>query len=146
MLDFFKDSILATSMFSWFVAQLLKIIIVLIKDKKLDFSRLVGSGGMPSSHSSLVCSLTTAIGFANGFTSDIFYLSTVFSLIVMYDASGVRRAAGEQAKILNQMLEDYENKNEFSHKKLKELLGHTPLQVVMGALLGIAISVLIHFA
>lgn len=142
ILDFFKNSILATSIFSWFIAQLLKIIIVLIIDKKLDFSRLVGSGGMPSSHSSLVCTLTTSIGFANGFTSDIFCLATVFSLIIMYDASGVRRAAGEQAKILNQMLED----NKIEHQKLKELLGHTPKQVFAGAILGILISVLIHFA
>ena len=138
-----QNEILQTAILSWFVAQMLKVIIVLVTDRKLDFTRITGSGGMPSSHSSFTVALATAIGFKEGFDSVIFALSVAFSLVVMYDASGIRRSAGQQAVILNRIVEKLgkEGLTETS-KKLKELLGHTPLEVFAGAILGIVIAVL----
>ena len=113
----------------------------LIKTKKFNPERLIGSGGMPSSHSALVCSLTAAIGCIEGFSSSIFALSTVLSLVVMYDAAGGRRAAGQQARILNKIVEEWEKSDLASKdKRLKELLGHTPKEVIAGAILGIIIA------
>lgn len=142
---FWLESPLATAIISWFAAQLVKVVLVLISSKKLDFGRFVGSGGMPSSHSALVCSLTTAIGCTEGVSSGLFAVCAVFSLVVMYDAAGVRRAAGQQAKILNRLVETW-GKVEHSEteKKLKELLGHTPKEVFVGAILGIGIGLIRH--
>lgn len=144
--DFFRSSILVTTVLSWFTAQLLKVIFVFIKNKKLDFRRLIGSGGMPSSHAAFVVSLAAAVGLTEGFTSSLFAVSVVVALVVMYDAAGVRRAAGQQAKILNKLVEDWEKNNfENTEKKLKELLGHTPVEVFAGAVLGALIAFLRHF-
>lgn len=145
MSDFFSSSVFITSIIAWFIAQLIKVITVLVKSKKLDFKRFIGSGGMPSSHTSFVVSLAAAIGIKNGFSSDIFAASTVMALVVMYDAAGVRRAAGQQARILNKLVREWE-KNDFTQteKKLKELLGHTPIEVFAGAILGIAIALIRH--
>ncbi len=127
---------------AWFVAQLLKVIITLIFEKRIDISRFVGSGGMPSSHSSFVTSLATSIGIKTGYDSPEFALSLVFALIVMYDAAGVRRSVGKQAKILNRIIEDiHAHKTHiFTEKRLKELVGHTPVEVLSGAILGIVIA------
>ncbi len=143
--DFFVHSELVTALIAWLIAQVMKMIIVLIKDRKVNFERLVGSGGMPSSHSALVVSLAAAIGLTEGFDSPLFALSTVFALVVMYDAAGVRRAAGQQAAILNKIIDSLV-KSDFSRteKRLKELLGHTPVQVFAGALLGIAVALWRH--
>ncbi|MBR4720353.1 MAG: divergent PAP2 family protein [Clostridia bacterium] len=144
-MDFWAESVLVTSILSWFTAQVLKVIFTLIEKKRLDFRRFVGSGGMPSSHSAFVTSLATAVGLQNGFSSTDFAICTVFALVVMYDAAGVRRAAGQQARILNKLVEQWE-KSDFSDtdKHLKELLGHTPKEVFAGALLGIAIALVRH--
>ena len=139
----FGNEIITTSVLSWFVAQIIKVILVLIKDKKIDFSRFVGAGGMPSSHSAFIVSLATAVGKEAGFNSVEFAISFVMAMVVMYDASGVRRAAGEQARILNKLLEHWEsNDPHFVGEKLKELLGHTPFEVLVGALLGIVIALI----
>ena len=142
---FWIYSPLATAIIGWFAAQLIKVILVLIEDKKLDFGRFIGSGGMPSSHSALVTALATAVCITEGYSSTMFAIAVVFALVVMYDAAGVRRAAGQQAKILNKIVEDW-GKATYSdtEKKLKELLGHTPKEVFVGALLGIAIGILRH--
>lgn len=144
-MDFWKEGVLVTSILSWFTAQVLKVIFTLIEKKRIDFRRFVGSGGMPSSHSAFVTSLATAVGLQNGFSSTEFAISTVFALVVMYDAAGVRRAAGQQARILNKLVEQWE-KSDFSDtdKRLKELLGHTPKEVFAGALLGMAIALVRH--
>lgn len=145
MIEFFKTSILVTAIISWFVAQLLKVIFVLIKSKRIDFYRLVGSGGMPSSHSSFVTSLATGVGLVEGFTSSMFAIAVVLSLVVMYDAAGVRRAAGQMARILNNMVEKWEIESQtMREKRLKELLGHTPIEVLAGAILGCAIGIIRH--
>lgn len=137
----FNNKIIIVSFISWFVAQSLKITIEGIMHKRIDFSRMISSGGMPSSHSALVTSMSTAIGLSEGFNSSIFALALGFACIVMYDASGVRLAVGKQAKILNQILEDAQN-HHFEAEKLKELIGHTPIQVFAGGLLGILITLL----
>lgn len=123
----------------WFIIQSYKVISELIINKKLDIRRFVGAGGMPSSHSALVTSLATTIGFREGFESAIFALSVLFACVVMYDSAGVRRAAGKQAKVLNQIIES-QGKNINIQEKLIELLGHTPLQVFIGAIVGIALA------
>ncbi len=127
---------------TWFVVQCMKIIIELIKSKKLNLRRIVGSGGMPSSHSAFVCSLATTIGITEGVSSPLFAMAVALSAIVMYDAAGVRRAAGKQAKILNQIIES-EGENIDVHEKLIELLGHTPLEVYVGAFVGIVMAFLL---
>lgn len=141
-MNFWTDSILITSILSWFTAQVIKVLLTLIEKRRLDFRRLVGAGGMPSSHAAFVTSLTTAVGLEKGFSSVEFAICAVFALVVMYDAAGVRRAAGQQARILNKLVEQWE-KSDFTDtdKHLKELLGHTPKEVFVGALLGIAIAV-----
>ena len=142
MIEFLKQSAFVTAVIAWFVAQVIKVITVLIAEKKFDFSRFVGSGGMPSSHSAFVTSLAVAIGFSSGFSSELFSVAAVLALIVMYDAAGVRRAAGEQAKILNILIEEWGRQNyKNTEVRLKELLGHTPMQVIAGALLGTAIAI-----
>ncbi len=142
---FLAESSFITAILCWFVAQVLKVVLVLVKDRKIDFSRFIGSGGMPSSHSAFVMGLATSIGLIKGFSSEIFAVSAVLALVVMYDAAGVRRAAGEQAKILNQMVEEWGSQNFTNTEvRLKELLGHTPMQVFAGAVLGILIAVLRH--
>lgn len=145
LIDFSHNEVMITAVTGWFVAQLLKVIFVLIWNKRFDITRMIGSGGMPSSHSSFVVSLACAVGFTEGFASTAFAISVCIALVVMYDAAGVRRAAGQQAKILNQMIELWE-KGDFSsnEKRLKELLGHTPLEVLGGALLGFIIAVIRH--
>lgn len=144
-MEFWRESAFVTSILSWFIAQLIKVIHTIIKSRKLDFRRFVGSGGMPSSHSSFVTSLATAVGIENGLLSSEFAIATVMALVVMYDAAGVRRAAGQQAKILNKIVEEWEHAD-FAHtdQRLKELLGHTPKEVFVGAILGILIALLRH--
>lgn len=143
LIDLCNNSIIQTALISWFVAQLLKVFIVLIIERRIDFTRLTGSGGMPSSHSSFTVSLAASIGFIDGFDSVTFGLAAAFSLVVMYDASGVRRSAGQQAAILNKIVEKL-GKEELSAtgKKLKELLGHTPMEVLAGAILGLIIAII----
>ena len=137
------NTTLWTAVLAWFVAQLLKILIDYTKTKKIDATLLYGTGGMPSSHTAFVCAMTTAVGLYNGFDTSLFALCCVFSLVIMYDAAGVRRAAGKQAAIINQLVEVIENTGIKMDQKLKELLGHSPIEVAAGAVLGILISVLI---
>lgn len=132
----------------WFIAQVLKTIIHLILNKKFVAERLVGSGGMPSSHSATVCALSTASCLEFGPGSFEFAVSLILSIIVMHDAMGVRRETGIQAKILNEIMETFERmgRSELSAQdKLKEFVGHTPLQVLIGALLGIGVALCFYF-
>lgn len=142
--QFLNNPILAPALTGWLAAQLIKLILTLIFQRKLDLVRLVGSGGMPSSHAATVTSAAVTVGLVSGFDSLLFGISTVFALVVMYDAAGVRRAAGKQAKLLNELIESYFSEHYINQSKLKELLGHTPIEVLAGALLGIIVS-LIYF-
>jgi len=118
------------------VAQVTKIFYYLGKEKKWDWKHLFEAGGMPSAHSATVTSLTLTIGLTTSFSSPWFAVALIFAIIVMYDATGVRRAAGMQALILNRIVEDIYNTGKVNQEKLKELIGHTPLEVVMGVLVG----------
>ena len=129
----------------WAFAQVAKTIIYAIINKKFEFERLVGAGGMPSCHSSMVCGLATATGMMYGGGSIEFALALCFAIIVMYDAMNVRMETGRQGKILNDMIEIFQNmgKNISPEESLKELVGHTPLQVLIGALTGIIVAIVI---
>lgn len=137
------NKVLITAIIGWAAAQIIKVFLFTLKYKKFDFGRLVGSGGMPSSHSSFVMSLTFKIGQMYGYDSAIFALAMGMSLVVMYDAAGVRRAAGNQARILNLIIDDINNKKGIKIERLKELIGHTPVEVIAGALLGIIIGIVV---
>lgn len=137
------NRVLSSAIIAWAVAQVLKVIIVALTSKRFDYTRLVGSGGMPSSHSAFVMALTTKTGIMEGFSSTNFAIALCFALVVMYDAAGVRRAAGIQARILNNIMNDLSQNKPLQEKKLKELLGHTPIEVFAGAMLGIAIGIIV---
>ena len=126
----------------WFCIQLFKVIYDLITTKKLNFKRIMGAGGMPSSHSAVVTSLATLIGKYQGVDTPIFAMSVVFAMVVMYDAAGVRRAAGKQARLLNKIVETPGLSSVQVQEKLVEVLGHTPLQVLVGAIIGVAVGLL----
>lgn len=121
----------------WFGIQLFKLIYDLCTTKKFNFKRIIGAGGMPSSHSAVVTSLTTLVGKNLGVNSPIFAISLIFACVVMYDACGVRRAAGKQAKVLNEIVNTPGLSNIQVQEKLQEALGHTPIQVFVGALIGL---------
>ena len=136
-----RNDMLICAVVAYLFAQLLKIFTTLYKEKKLDMHRLWSSGGMPSSHASTVTALTIRCGLVCGVSTPEFAICFILASVVMYDATGVRRAAGEQAKLLNQIVADlFSGKPAYAEKALKELIGHTPLQVIMGALLGILIG------
>ena len=137
-----QNRILWNSILAWLIAQVLKVFLTLILDKRWDFTRFIGSGGMPSSHSAIMTWITTSIGMQEGFNSSIFALSLAATLVVMYDAAGVRRAAGKQAVVLNEIVRELQTQHTVTEGKLKELLGHTPVEVIAGAILGILVAVL----
>lgn len=143
----YNNKILFSAITGWFIAQVLKTIIYVILTKQFSAERLVGSGGMPSSHSATVCALVTATYMEYGMSGYEFAIAATFAIIVMYDAMGVRREAGKQAKILNEMINiftDMGNSFKSTEEKLKEFVGHTPLQVLMGAILGILVAIAIY--
>ncbi len=139
-----QNRIFLTAAAGWFIAQVLKTFIHFLLLKEFKAERLVGSGGMPSSHSSTVCALVVATFYEFGSESFAFAMALTFAIIVMHDAMGVRRETGIQAKLLNDIIRTFENmgRSELSaYDKLKEFVGHTPLQVLVGALLGIATAI-----
>ncbi|HSW10600.1 MAG TPA: divergent PAP2 family protein [Bacillota bacterium] len=130
------NPILLTSVAAWLIAQVGKVVVAWIRTRTVELRLLTTTGGMPSAHSALVASLTVGVGLAEGTGSPVFAVAFVFSMIVFYDAAGVRRAAGEQAEVLNQMLRDLYIDHEFRPERLRELLGHTPVEVLAGIGLG----------
>ncbi len=147
ILDFLTNKFFLTAVTSWTVAQVLKVIIYAIINKTWDFSRLFGDGGMPSGHSATVSSLATISALTFGFGSFEFAVTAVLAVIVCHDAMGVRREAGKHAKLLNLLVDSYEkfSKNELPEVVLKEFVGHTPLQVTTGIILGILCAFGMHF-
>lgn len=137
---------LSAGVLAAFFAQVIKFFIFTIKSKKVNFKIFTTTGGMPSSHSAGVMGLATSVGIITGFDSIVFAISIGFALITMYDAAGVRRAAGKTAACLNKMMGDfYKHDVQAIGGKLKELLGHTPFEVIMGALFGIAFAYFFHY-
>ena len=143
ILELSKNHIFWTSVAAWGIAQTIKVAIGVFQEKRFNFRWFVGTGGMPSSHAASVAALTTAIGLAYGFDSALFTVSLTFTVIVMFDAQGVRRHTGQQAEILNKMLDDIYWKKKMDEDKLKELIGHTPVQVFAGAAVGILTALLL---
>ncbi|MDF7799528.1 divergent PAP2 family protein [Pontiellaceae bacterium B1224] len=129
------------ALLGWLVAQTAKMMNCLIESRRLDFSYMMSTGGMPSAHSAMASSLATSLGLCEGFNSPIFALGAAFAVVVMFDAQSVRKAAGEQAKLLNQIVDELLQEHHLSETKLKELLGHTRLEVLMGCLTGIATAI-----
>ena len=132
------NRVLIAPLLAWLIAQLIKTLMILVRNRRLDLRKFVSAGGMPSAHSAVVMALVTAVGRRQGVDSPVFALAVWFAVIVMYDAAGVRRAVGAQAGILNRMLDDVFVSHNFNEKRLVELIGHTPVQVIAGAILGIA--------
>ena len=126
----------------WFGIQLFKLIYDLVTTKQFNFKRILGAGGMPSSHSAVVTSLATMIGVSQGFDSQMFALATIFAFVVMYDAAGIRRAAGKQAHILNKIVNTPGLSGVEVTEKLQEVLGHTPKQVIVGAIIGVTVGLI----
>ena len=132
-----------TAFFAWVLAQLTKMLCGYTRTRKLDFRYLVSTGGMPSAHSALVSSVATAVGMTEGFQTPLATLAIVVAGVTMFDASTVRHAAGQQARLLNEIVEELFHAHHFSERKLKELLGHTRLEVFMGMVMGILTAMLV---
>ncbi len=125
------------------MAQSLKVLLGVLREKRFDFRWFVGTGGMPSSHAAVVSALTTSVGLHAGFASPIFYVALVFTIVVLFDAQGVRRASGKQAEILNKILDDIYWKKNIQEERLMELIGHTPMEVLAGTFVGIFVAVIL---
>ena len=138
------NAVVDCGLLAWFLAQLIKVILALALLGKMEWQRFFSSGGMPSSHSALVVAATTAIGMRDGFGGTVFALAVILSAVVMYDACNVRRSAGDTARLVNKLLEHMEKLTaEDLADNLREVMGHTPLQVLMGALLGMGVGLLV---
>lgn len=140
---FFENHVLVAALLAWLIAQLLKGILYLIQNRKMNWDRFWGSGGMPSSHAALVTSLVMSIAIEDGgISSTSFAIALVFAFVVIYDATGVRYATGEQGKVLNKINELKGDENKLFEKDFKELIGHTKLEVFAGSALGIAVAII----
>lgn len=141
--DFLTGNLIINLAFlAWAAAQILKLLVTLVMDRRWDWQHILSSGGMPSSHSACVCACAAGTGYLYGMDSAIFAIAAVMAAVVMYDAFNVRQETGKQARVLNYIMENWPQMKpeEIFDKALKELVGHTPLQVLMGALLGVAIG------
>lgn len=137
-----ENKIFMTTLSAWIIAQTFKVSMGVIRQKRFDFRWFVGTGGMPSSHTAGASCLATAIGLEYGFNSAYFALAAAFTIVVMFDAQGVRRASGKQARILNKVMDDIYWQGRIQEGRLRELIGHTPFEVIVGFLLGVTIAVL----
>ena len=142
--DISHNKILIITLTVWAIAQTIKVVLGVIQEKRFNFRWFIGTGGMPSSHAAGVTALATTVGLEYGFTSGIFAVASVFALITMFDAQGVRRAAGVQAGILNMIMEDMYWKGRIDSKRLAELIGHSPFQVFVGLFLGLSLAVMLY--
>jgi acid phosphatase family membrane protein YuiD len=143
MVVLFSNPSIWAACIAWTIAQFTKMLCGFYRTHRLDFSYLVSTGGMPSAHSALATGLATSLGITIGFDSAIFALGLAFALITMFDASTVRRAAGLQARLLNEIIDELFKEHHFSERKLAELLGHTRIEVLMGAIIGILAAMLV---
>ena len=139
----FYNTVLWSAVVAWFVAQMLKVVVNLILQRKIDFQLFFSSGGFPSSHTATVSALALGVGKYYGWNSPIFAVASVFALIVMYDAAGVRREAGKQAEVLNRLVELFYQGSDVEQAQLKELIGHTPFEVFGGVIVGIIVGLLV---
>jgi acid phosphatase family membrane protein YuiD len=146
VVDVFRNVCFWAPFCAWLTAQSIKMLVGFLKTRKMDFRYLVSTGGMPSAHSAMASGLVTSVGLELGFGTPSFATTLAFALVVMFDASTVRRAAGQQARLLNEMVEELFKERKFSEEKLVELLGHTRLEVFMGMLVGILVALIVTAA
>lgn len=139
-----KNRIFIVTLLVWFAAQCIKVFLGVVREKKFDFKWLVGTGGMPSSHCAGAAAFTTSLGLEYGFDSALFAIGLVFAIVTMFDAQGARRAIGTQAGLLNKMFEDIYFKKPIKEERLIELIGHTPIQVLTGAILGVGLGYFLY--
>lgn len=144
MMTLLQNQLLFNSLFAWLIAQVLKTIIYAIVNKKLDIERLFGDGGMPSGHSATVTALATTAGLRYGLDSPVFAISVILAVVVMHDAMGVRLEAGKHARAINELMEMLSSDALQPEEKLQEFLGHTPLQVCFGAILGLIVALMLE--
>lgn len=137
-----KNQIFLTVLMAWLLAQTIKVIIGVIREKRFNFRWFVGTGGMPSSHAATVSALAASVGFTFGFSSPFFAMAFFFAFIIMFDAQGVRRQSGQQAEALNKIIEDIYLQRGIKQERLMELLGHTPVQVFIGAAIGVIVAII----
>ncbi len=140
---FMENHILSVTIVAWVVAQTIKVTLGAIRQKRFDFRWFIGTGGMPSSHAAGATALAISSGLELGFSSPTFALAFVFAMVTMFDAQGVRRCAGKQAEILNKVIDDIYWQGRIQEQKLKELVGHTPIQVIAGSILGAIIALVL---
>lgn len=140
MNELLANPVLIAATWAWALTQTIKFVLYTVRERRINLRYLTTMGGMPSSHSATVASLATAVGIRDGLRSTSFAIALAFAFVVMYDAAGVRRAAMAQAKILNQMIDELFQGHPISETRLRELLGHTPFEVVVGAILGVIIA------
>lgn len=138
----FHNNVLWVTLLGWAVAQITKVGLGILRNKRFDFRWFIGTGGMPSAHAAGAGALATISGLKFGFDSFLFALAAVFALVTMFDAQGVRRATGKQAVILNKIMDDIYWRRKLEEAKLKELIGHTPIEVITGAVIGILIAII----
>ena len=144
LVEFSKNYIFGTTVAAWVIAQSIKVLLGVLRERRFNFRWFVGTGGMPSSHAAGVSALSTSIGVAYGFDSALFAATLVFTLVVLFDSQGVRFSTGKMAGVLNKMLDDIYWKKRLDDKQLKEFLGHTPIEVFAGIALGILVSLLLY--
>lgn len=140
-----KNKVFIVTLLAWFITQLIKVFIGVVREKRFNFKWLVGTGGMPSSHCAGAAAFATALGLEHGFDSSIFAIGLIFAIVTMFDAQSARRAVGKQAGVLNKMMEDIYFRKPIKEERLIELVGHTPVQVLTGAALGITLGYLFYF-
>jgi acid phosphatase family membrane protein YuiD len=141
----FSNKILIITLTVWALAQTIKVALGVIRERRFNFKWFIGTGGMPSSHAAGATALAVTCGYELGFDSPVFALAAVFALVTMFDAQGVRRETGQQAEILNRILEDIYWKGKIETKRLGELIGHTPIQVFIGSIIGLILSSIFYF-
>src|ERR1700679_1737447 len=142
--EIFQNRIFLITLAVWILAQTIKVFIGVIKEKKFNFRWFIGTGGMPSSHAAGASALATSVGLEYGFNHPLFAVSAVFAMVTMFDAQGVRRATGYQATILNKMMDDIYWKGQIEEQRLKELVGHTPIEVLAGFIFGVICAMLLY--
>jgi acid phosphatase family membrane protein YuiD len=144
MKEFFLQAPYLVALSAGFLVQIGKFLAHLVRHREVNFTRLVGTGGLPSAHSASVAALSTSVGFLEGVRSTLFGVTLFFSLVIMYDAAGLRRAAGLQARVLNRIVADHYAHRPHLHERLSELLGHTPFEVFVGAALGVIYGLVLY--
>ncbi len=142
--DIAHNRIFLITLAVWFLAQTVKVFVGFFAEKRFNFRWFIGTGGMPSSHAAGASALATCVGLSEGFESVLFAVAASFAMVTMFDAQGVRRSTGQQATILNKMMDDIYWKGQIEEKRLKELVGHTPIQVLAGLIFGIFCALIFY--